>query len=97
MKEMNKQELLDLLYEHRVKIFLFGLMLIILTFAVMVHDAREITAANMDSNPESRCDNLGYYNDFNVKLANEWFCDYNETGWHFNRTRYDYFDSLVKS
>jgi hypothetical protein len=91
---MDKKELMGLLYEHRIKIFLFGLLLVVLTFAVMVHDAREVTAANM--NPELQCNGLGYYNDFNIMMAKEWSCDYNETGWHFNKTRYDYLNSLVK-
>jgi|WetSurMetagenome_2_1015567.scaffolds.fasta_scaffold01641_6 hypothetical protein len=78
---MNKKEMLDLAYKHRIKIFLFGLLLIVLTFAVMVHDAREITAANM--NPELQCNRLGYYNDFSIMMAKELNCEYTETGWHY--------------
>jgi len=82
---MNLQQLKDLLYDHRYKIFLFGLLLVVLALGNMTHQS--VIDAGIPS--ESKCHDLGYYNDYTMRVGSRWWCEYNETGWHFNKTKFN--------
>jgi hypothetical protein len=69
----------------------YGMFAIVIGVTVIVGAIFSIFAvgvmiANLPS--EERCQQITGYGSEQQHYAVERFCDYNETGWHFNKTRY---------
>jgi hypothetical protein len=70
----------------------YGLLIIVAGITVIVCAIFSIFAVGVmiaEIPSDEHCNALnGGYSIENLRLAEKYFCDYNETGWHFNRTRY---------
>ena len=67
---------------------IIGMGILLVTIAIMITLGMvQVGGGNVPS--ESLCQKINGFGDFEKKHANSIYCDiYNETGWHFNGTRY---------
>jgi hypothetical protein len=63
-----------------------GIGTVIIVGAIVGIYTTGVMIANLPS--EERCQQITGYGSEQLHYAKERFCDYNETGWHFNKTRY---------
>jgi len=71
--------------KYRIVMILIGILFIVIAIGYVVHTGSQIVAAaNVPS--EEKCARLYGFDLDTLKYAQKWWCEMNETGWHFNKT-----------
>lgn len=75
----------DFIEKYRYAIFLIGVLFVVLAIGNIFSTGYAV--ANVPS--EERCQGMGtIMDDYHMRYAKSYWCEYNETGWHFNRTKF---------